>query len=78
MSVMSFVLFRKDCFEGAGELVGTGGGFGGAAYAFETADDIRGFHSSDERADTLKVAVAPADETDIADGVVLDFNLYCA
>lgn len=73
-----FTLFRKDCLEGAGELVGAGCGFGCAAYAFETADDIGGLHSSDERADALKVAVATADETDIADCSVLNVNLDCA
>lgn len=78
MSDISLVFFRNDCLEGAGELVGAGCGFGCAAYAFETADDIRGLHSSDERADALEIAVATPDETDIAYCPVFDFNFYCA
>ena len=58
-------------FQGATELVGTGGAFRTAADAFQTRNDIVYFLSLDKFADALQVAWAAACEEYLLDDIIL-------
>lgn len=58
-------------FQGAAELVGTGGAFRATANAVQAEDDVVNLLASHQLADALQVAVAATKEEYLLDDVVL-------
>ncbi len=77
-STIGFLLLHVgvDLLEGAGELVGAGGGLAATADAAQTGDEVRGLHSFGEGGYAGCVAAATAVEAHLSDGaVVCDVDL---
>ena len=68
--------FRLDFGQGDGELVGAASSPSVAIDSFEAGDDIIDFHPLDKGGDTLKIAVASANDLEIDNGIVIVNNAH--
>ena len=66
--------------QGSCELVGAGGGLHAALDTLQAGDHLIDGHSLRQQRDTLRVAAAPADKTDVGNDVIIDLkkDLACA